>query len=255
MGNPPSPVSRLPPELLAKTFKYLVIHSSPTILLQICHRWADIASSISSLWFRVDFSTPPAPLLQSCVNQPIEVILPSSPAAPTSNQLGAVKEVLLHSDRIRKLVLDLPADHLRAIEPELSGAFPILVDVSISVKRNRYKILQFDELPEWRPIAIPLPPIRYLRLSFVETPWILGRFQNLVEFFLHDQRIGFDPTMEISFGILELSPSLLSSRWQMPVPGCPSTLPSSLQPLVSSILIIYSVYISNKKTRVISGGC
>ena len=95
MDNPPLQVSCLPPELLVRIFEYLVIHSSPTILLQICHRWADIASSISSLSSRIDFSTPPAPLLQRCINQPIEVILPSSPLVPTSNQLRAAKEVLL----------------------------------------------------------------------------------------------------------------------------------------------------------------
>ena len=138
IDNSPSQDSRLPPELLIRIFEYLAIHSSPTILLQICRRWAGIASSISSLWSRIDLSTPPAPLLQRCVNLPIEVILPPSLVTPTSNQLKAAKEVLrLHSDRICKLVLDLPAGHLRAIEPEVSGVFPILADVSISVRHDR----------------------------------------------------------------------------------------------------------------------
>ena len=129
---------------------------------------------------------------------------------PTFNQLRAAKEVLLlHNNRIRRLVLDLPADHLRAIEPEVSGVFPILVDVSISVQHDRHGNLGLDDFPEWKPIAIPPSPIRYLRLLLVKFPWIPGRFQNLVEFFLHDQWYSnFDPTMEIFLGILESSPQL-----------------------------------------------
>ena len=210
MDNPSSPVSHLPPELLVRVFGYLTICSSPTILLKTCRRWADIASSVSSLWCRIDFSTPPAPLLQRCASRPIEVILPSSPTIPTSNQLNAAKGVLLlYSDRIRKLVLDLPAGQLRRFEAELSGAFPILADVSISVKLNHYTHLPFDDFPEWTPTAIPFSPIRYLRLLLVKSPWVPGRFQNLVEFFLHDQWCSdFDPSMEIFLGILESSPQL-----------------------------------------------
>jgi len=210
IDNPSSQDSRLPPELLVRIFEYLVIHSSPTILLQICHRWADIASSVSSLWSRIDFSTPPAPLLQRCVNRPIQVILPPSLITPASDQLRAAKEVLrLHSDRICKLALDLPADHLRAIEPEVSGVFPILADVSISVRHDRYGNLDITDFPEWKPVATPPSPVRYLRLLLVNTPWIPGRFCNLVEFFLHDQWYSnLDPTMEVFLGILESSPQL-----------------------------------------------
>ena len=210
MDNSSSPISHFPPELLLKVFEYLVVRSSPTILLQVCHRWADIASSISSLWSRIDFLTPPAPLLQRCINQPIEIVLPSSPIVPTSNQLRAAREVLLlHSDRIRRLALDLPADQLRAMEPELSGVFPILADITICVIPDHHVIPSPNDFPEWRPVVIPPSPIRCLRLLSVRTPWILGHFQNLVEFILHDQWYsGFDPTMEIFIGILESSPQL-----------------------------------------------
>ncbi|KAF9642439.1 hypothetical protein BDM02DRAFT_3124550 [Thelephora ganbajun] len=73
----------------------------------------DIASSVSSLWSRIDFSTPFDPLLQRCTNQPIEVILSSSPVMPKFNQWRAAREVLLYNNRICKLVPDLPARHLR----------------------------------------------------------------------------------------------------------------------------------------------
>lgn len=210
MDNPSSPVSRLPPELLVKVFEYLVIHSNPAILLQTCHRWADIASSVSSFWSRINFLTPPTPFLQRCVDQPIEVTLPSSPVVPTSRQIRAARDVLLlYSDRIRKLALDLPAGHLWAMEPELSGAFPILEDVSICVRHNSHRVPHFDQFPGWRPVMTPPSPIRHLRLLLVKTPWIPGRFQNLVEFFLHDQWYSrFDPTMEVFLGILESSPQL-----------------------------------------------
>ena len=183
----PPPVSRLPPELLVRVFEYLVICSSPAILLQICHRWADIASSISSLWSRIDFSTPPEPFLRHCSDQPIEVILSVLFATPRSTLL-AVKEVLRHhGDRIRKLLLCLPADQLRAIEPDLSRTFPILMDVSISVNRSSLTAFLHLDCPEWWPVMIHVSPIRYLRLLLVKTPWIPGCFQHLVEFFLHDQ--------------------------------------------------------------------
>jgi len=56
---------------------------------------------------------------------------------------------------------------------------------------------------------IPPSPIRYLNLFFVKTPWIPGRFQNLVEFFLHDQWCAdLAPPMETFLGILESSPQL-----------------------------------------------
>ena len=209
MDNPSSPVSRLPLELLVKVFGYLTIHSSPVILLKICHRWADIASSVSSLWTRIDFSTPPAPLLQRCASRPIEVILRSSSVVPTSNRLDAAKEVLLlYNDRIRKVVLDLPDRHLHGFEAELSGVFPILADVSISVSDDD-DYLFFPDIPEWRPAAIPPSPIRRLKLMHVKALWVPGRFQNLVEFFLHNQLYpDFDLTMEVFLGILESSPQL-----------------------------------------------
>ena len=203
-----SPVSRLPPELLINIFEYLVTCSSPAILLKICHYWADIASSIPSLWTRINFLTPPAPLLQRCANQPIEVILPSSPTMPTWKQLVAAREVLFFcNDRIRKLALDLPEGELQGIEPELSGVFPILVDVSISVRDCDYRSRRAEDIPEWKPFMTL--PLRCLRLLFVKTPWTPGRFQNLAEFFLHEQLCpDFNPTVEEFLGILDSSPQL-----------------------------------------------
>ena len=211
MDNLRSPVSRLPPELLVQTFEYLVTRSSPIILLQICRLWADIASSIPSLWTRIDFSTPPAPFLQRCIDRPIEVILSSYPGDPTYKQFAAIRKVLLLcNDRIHKLALDLPERRLREIEPELSGVFPILVDVTIGVRRCNYGSRCREDVPEWKPAAIALSSIRCLRLLFIKTPWIPGRFRNLVEFFLHEQPCSdFNPTMEAFLGILDLSPQLI----------------------------------------------
>ena len=117
--------------------------------------------------------------------------------------------LLVYNDRIRKLALDLPVDRMQEIEPQLSGVFPILVDVSISVARCDYGARRREDVPEWQPVATPLPSIRYLRLLFVKTPWVLGRFQNLVEFFLHEQPCSdFNPTMEIFLQVLDSSPQL-----------------------------------------------
>jgi hypothetical protein len=209
MDNLRSPVSRLPPELLIKIFEYLVTRSSPAILLRICHRWTDIASSSPSLWTRIDLSTPPAPLIQRCVNRPIEVILPPS-LVPTWKQLRAARDVLLIcNDRIRKLALDLPERDLQALEPVLSSVFPILVDVSISVRQCDYGACQPEDVPEWKLVETLPSSIRYLRLLFVKTPWIPGRFQNLVEFFLHEQLCSdFNPPMEVFLEILDSSPQL-----------------------------------------------
>ena len=98
MGNhPPSPTSRLPPELLTGTFKYLTTRSSQMVLPQICHHWADVAPSVSSLWFRVDFSTPPAPFMRRCIDGPVEVSLWSSLFAPVKpNWLSVARETLHH---------------------------------------------------------------------------------------------------------------------------------------------------------------
>ena len=207
--HPSSPASRLPPELFVKIFEHLVIHSSPTILLRICRRWADIASSISSLWTRVDFSTPPTPLLQRSIDLPIEVNLSSSPVAPTREKVKAAKVVLsLHNDRIHKLALDLSVRCLKKIHPGLQATFPILVDVTISIAHNNSSPGSSSWFFRWTPFAAP-SPIRYLRLSHVKTPWVPGRFQNLVEFFLHDQQYpDFDPPMEVFLEILESSPQL-----------------------------------------------
>ena len=200
---PSSLASRLPPELLVNIFEYLVTHSSPAILLRICRRWADIASSVSSLWTRIDFSTPPAPFLQRSLDLPIEVNLSS----PVMQQVSVAREVLsLHHDRIHKLGLNLSARLLREIGPELEDIFPILEDVTISAVHGSSN--HSPAFPEWTPFASP-SPIQYLRLLLVSTPWVPGRFQNLVEFFLHDQwYISSDPPMEIFLDILESSPQL-----------------------------------------------
>ena len=201
--------------------------------------------------------TPPAPSLRRCINQPIEVILPSSPIVPTSNQLRAAKDVLLLcNDRIRRLALDLPADHLRATEPELSRAFPILADVSICVRHNRHRIPPFDDFPEWRPVATPPSPIRHLRLLLVKTPWTTGRFQNLVEFFLHDQwYCDFEPAMETFLGILESNPQLTVLSVASSGPRLPLLTTTSPQPPVSSVFTICSAYVWSRTTHAILDGC
>ena len=90
-----------------------------------------------------------------------------------------------------------------------SGVFPILVDVSTSARCNHCEGIRPEDFPEWRPVAIPLLSIRCLRLLLVKTPWVPGCFQNLVEFFLHEQwHTDFDPPMETFLGILESSPQL-----------------------------------------------
>ena len=125
-------------------------------------------------------------------------------------QRRAAAEVLSqYNHRVRKLVLDLPVSHLREIELEFSATFPILVDVSISARRDRRVITWSRIHPEWIPDEIPPWPIRYLRLSFVGVRWTQVHFQNLVEFFLHDQSSGrFDPPIGIFLDILESSPQL-----------------------------------------------
>jgi hypothetical protein len=108
------------------------------------------------------------------------------------------------------LVLVLSASHLRAVASRLSANFPILVDVSIGVTYDRYRNPDDGAFS----IAIPLSPIRYLRLLDVKTHWVPGRFQNLTEFFLHDHldlpMANPDPPMAIEtfLGILESSPQL-----------------------------------------------
>jgi hypothetical protein len=107
------------------------------------------------------------------------------------------------------LALNLPEGDLREMEPELSRAFPILVDVSISVRECDYGARRPEDIPEWKPVETLPSSIRYLRLLFVKTPWIPGRFQNLVEFFLHEQLCSdFNPPMEVFLGILDSSPQL-----------------------------------------------
>ncbi|KAF9783807.1 hypothetical protein BJ322DRAFT_881201 [Thelephora terrestris] len=206
---PSSSASRLPPELLANIFEHLVTHSSPTILLRICRRWADIASSVSSLWCRIDFSTPLIPLLQRSIDQPLEVDISASPISPTSEKLIAAKEVLsLHNHRIRKLAVDLPARCLLEIRRELHAVFPILADVTIAVVLDSSWLTCFEGFSEWAPFPVP-SVVRCLRLLLVATPWVPGRFRNLVELFLHDQwDIDSDPPMKILLGILESSPQL-----------------------------------------------
>ncbi|KAF9783808.1 hypothetical protein BJ322DRAFT_1067186 [Thelephora terrestris] len=176
---PSSSVSRLPPELLANIFQ------QP---------------------FPIDFSTPPIPLLQRSIDQPLEVDISASPISPTSEKLIAAKEVLsLHNHRIRKLAVDLPARCLLEIRRELHAAFPILADVTIGVVLDGSYSAGFSE---WTPSPVP-SVVRCLRLLLVATPWVPGRFCNLVELFLHDQSyIGFDPSTEILLGILESSPQL-----------------------------------------------
>ena len=155
---PSSLVSRLPPELLVNIFEFLIIHLSPAPLLRVCHRWADIASSVSSLRSRIDFSTPLAPLLKRNTDHPIDVILVSFPDVPTLVQRRAAAEVLSqYNHRVRKLVLDLSASHLREIELEFSATFPILVDVSISAAHNRRRTIRSGSHPSGYP---PRPPPR-----------------------------------------------------------------------------------------------
>ena len=101
---------------------------------------ANIASSVSTLWTRIDFSAPPAPLLQCCVKQLIDDILLSPSTVTTLDQRRAVKETFFCYDRsIRKLVLDHKIPH-SGVDRE--AAFPILAGISLNARRDNRVYLE-----------------------------------------------------------------------------------------------------------------
>lgn len=121
-----------PPELLTGSSEYPVIHSISTTLQQI--------------WVAGWISHPPFSHGSTCrcVNRSIEAAL--FPVVPTPNQLEVIKEVPpRYNGRVRKLVLDLLLDQLRAIELELLEEFPAPVSAPISAVHNHYGFLDSSD--------------------------------------------------------------------------------------------------------------
>ena len=114
-SHPPSPISHLSPELLTKIFEYLITCSSPIVLLRVCRRWANIASSVSSLWTRIDFSTPPASLILTTLGRPTHRSQPVILTRRTNvtETMGCQRATLPPKRSHFEMVLDLPVDHLQ----------------------------------------------------------------------------------------------------------------------------------------------
>ncbi|KAF8175460.1 hypothetical protein K438DRAFT_2022889 [Mycena galopus ATCC 62051] len=152
----PSPISTLPPEILAEIFlNFLPIYPdfppytgtlSPLVLCRVCRHWRAIALSTPALWKAIsvalrdpdDFQIEKIELLKTWIgrsgNCPLSLSLTGPTSSPVVEQL--IEAAIAHCNRWERLDVLIPFDHLHL----LKGEMPLLHDLAIGPIDLRHDI-------------------------------------------------------------------------------------------------------------------
>ena len=232
--NALAPVSLLPPEVLARVFRFLSLDEPPHSgkqnlgwirVTHVCQLWRQVALDDSSLWARISGVTTNTELVSEMLararNAPLDINV---------NLNGAtISEVLLmfppHLSHTRelcfKIVTPFCSDSFRDIYSHEAPALEILELHSLTSP------VTFQELGRTTLFKGQAPKLRTLTLSQVFIPWSLiprGQLTQL-DISLHDELSIADDT---SFGDLNQLVDLLVNSPGLEVLSLVSCLPSQL---------------------------
>ncbi|KAF8449023.1 hypothetical protein L210DRAFT_3523733 [Boletus edulis BED1] len=201
--NTHSPITRLPPEILASIFIHCASHSRQINRLgvpdwvnvsYVCRQWRDVALNCSALWSFLFASSKhwTDELLARSGTVPLKVRTDSE-YSKQSTKLDLLEKVAPQADRIQDLYLRLTRPGVEHMLSLLSSPAPLLQTLQISVERSNY-------LGETALVSGPLfdghtPALRELELINYAFPLTSPTLRGLTSLRLRDLGTSFQPTL------------------------------------------------------------
>lgn len=145
------PISRLPVELLVKTFSYCVDEKCrPMTLSQVCRLWREIVCETKGLWTIVDLS-----LLEEAKHHIRLARDANLRVVWFDRHHGVTKQnnygwIWSHSSRFSHLHLVIPARIVTQVFASMGAYLPELLDLTVITHDHYFPSMIYSEMPKLR---------------------------------------------------------------------------------------------------------
>ncbi|KAG5647807.1 hypothetical protein DXG03_007729 [Asterophora parasitica] len=234
-----APISRLPPEMLAKVFSFRaaesVESSNPLEWIRVSHvsrHWRAIALDSPSLWGNLVFTRPKWSEEMLKRSKMASLIVKADLTCITPRIFEAVRLALLHGPRIHDLQLRAASatiERLLSRDLELFEA-PMIHSLSLSVPRiTRFGSDEGFTIPSTI-LSGETPYLRRLDLDKCNISWESALLQGLTHLKIHDVTTAARPTTQQLVDALERMPRLEVLDFRDALPLSPETATSDALP-------------------------
>ncbi|KAF9218982.1 hypothetical protein BS17DRAFT_741495 [Gyrodon lividus] len=219
--NALSPISCLPPEILATIFIHYArnYYEDPRFrgtwgippwvnVSYICRHWRDVALSCPSLWTFLFVSSQrwTEELLSRSKMAPLKIRMDLGYTKQTK-EWKFLERAATYAERIQDLSLKLTCHEAEEILPKLSSRAPLLQTLHINVKKSGYlgeRHVVLDNLFNGE-----TPALRTLELSNCRISWSSSVLSGLTSLNLRDLASSSQPTMVELIAVLRRMPNLV----------------------------------------------
>ncbi|TFK55783.1 hypothetical protein OE88DRAFT_659235 [Heliocybe sulcata] len=204
----PPPINRLPPELLAAIFSFLVVDYEESLLLRatipillVCRYWRDAALGEPILW-RTIYHTPPS-LTSLLLQRSKEAPLRAAFVLDNHDVRDSAHRVMEHFNRVVEFSLIGMSDELDEILENLPEEVPFLESWNMTKKLNH-------ELPppSTHFYKVRAPRLRRFALRGFTCDWTSSLFSGLTSLGVFNAMRGTKTSPETILHILSASPQL-----------------------------------------------
>ncbi|GLB41913.1 hypothetical protein LshimejAT787_1005130 [Lyophyllum shimeji] len=226
-----APISRLPPEMLAKIFAHRVAEcaESPNLLewIRVSHvsrHWRAVALDCPSLWGNLVFTRPKWSEEMLKRSKMASLVVKADLTCITPRIFEAVRLALLHGSRIHDLQLRAASATLdRLLAADLSLEMPMIRSLSLSVPRvARFGTDEGFTIPTTI-LNGPTPYLKRLELQKCNISWDSSLLRGLTHLTIRDVTASARPTTQQLMDALERMPGLQVFDFQDALPLSPQT--------------------------------
>ncbi|KAG6844779.1 hypothetical protein H0H87_003897 [Tephrocybe sp. NHM501043] len=229
-----APISRLPPEMLAKIFAFRVADSiestNPLEWIRVSHvsrYWRAVALDCPRLWGNLVFSRPRWSEEMLKRSKMAGLVVKADLSCITPRIFEAVRLALLHGPRIHHLQLRAGSATIERLLTTKSLELPMIHSLSLAVPRvTRFGTDEGFTIPD----AISsgeAPYLRRLELQKVNIAWDSNLLKGLTHLTIHDIATSLRPSTDQLMDALERMPALQVLDLQDALPQSPTEPPSS----------------------------
>ncbi|RDB20806.1 hypothetical protein Hypma_012032 [Hypsizygus marmoreus] len=210
-----APISRLPPEILAKIFSFRAAESvegtNPLEWIRVSHvsrYWRAVALETPSIWGTLVFSRPKWSEEMLKRSKMANLVVKADLMCITPKTFEAVRLALLHGPRIEELQLFAASATLDKLLSGLSFEAPMLQSLSLSVPGySRFGTDQGFTLPD-TVLTGETIYLRRVELTKCNISWDSSLLRGLTHLKIHETSTAFRPTTQQLIDALERMPSL-----------------------------------------------
>jgi len=224
-----APISRLPPEMLAKIFSFRAVESAespnPLEWIRISHvsrHWRAVALDCPSLWGNLVFSRPKWSEEMLKRSKMASLVVKADLTCITPRIFEAVRLALLHGPRIHELQLRAASATIeRLLTTDSSFEAPMISSLSLSVPRNtRFGTDEGFTIPA-AVLSGETPYLKRVELQKCNISWDSSLLSGLTHLKIHDVTATARPTTQQLMNALERMPALEVLDFQDALPLSP----------------------------------